>query len=94
MNTKDGKLEADKNISQKCFHNRNGNCYYLLSDVTRCKGLCNMFTSFDPELRNKVNKKLKNQENKLGKNDPVDKYRLDIAYGYFPENDLTSQGVI
>ena len=76
--------EDDNSLVQKCFHNENGICNL---DKQRCELLpCQQFKSFDQDLRNKINGKIKQQENKIKGTHPVDKYALDIAFGCFPED--------
>lgn len=76
--------EYDKSLVQKCYHNKNGMCDL---DNTQCE-LCQQFKSFDSELRKNINSKITQQENKIGKYNPVDKYALDIAFGSMPEGQL------
>ena len=76
--------EHDKSLVQKCFYNNNGICDL---DNCRCELLpCQQLKSFDKDLRKEINGKIKKQENKVKKSNPVDKYALDIAFGCFPED--------
>lgn len=85
--------KKNRSLIQKCFYNKKGICHFLECDLVPCHDLCANFTSFDNVLKTSINKKIKNTVNRLGKNDPVDKYRLDIAFGFTPEND-NIQGVL
>jgi len=77
--------KGDKSLVQKCFYNKNGICDL---DGNRCELLpCQQFKSFDGELRKEINSKIRQQENKIGRHNPVDKYALDIAFGCMPEDE-------
>lgn len=79
-----------KSMQQLCFHNQQGECHYLECDVVRCNGICNMWCSFNKELKSEINKKIKE---KVGSTDPVTKYELDKAFSY-QSSDATIQGVL
>jgi len=73
----------DKSLVQKCSYNTDGICDL---DGQQCE-LCQQFKSRNRDLRREINSKIKQQENRVGKNRPVDKYALDIAFGCMPEDE-------
>ncbi len=42
----------DKPLNTTCIHYRDGDCYFVVSNPTKCK-LCFNFTTFDPEVKKK-----------------------------------------
>jgi len=64
-----------KALKERCFFNRHGICYFLVSDPEPCQEVCANFTSFDDALRKKVNARL-SAKDKIKKNKPVSAFHL------------------
>ena len=84
--------DLDKSIQQKCFHNRSGLCHFLESDLEPCCGLCANFKSLDIDLRNVVNRRLRGVD-KLRKTEPVDRYHLNLAFGFYPTDETVQKSI-
>lgn len=80
-----------KSLKERCFFNRHGICYFLVSDPEPCNEVCANFTSFDAALRKKVNARL-HVKDKVEKNSAVSAYHLSIAFGHKNKSKNTIQG--
>jgi len=81
-------MVSNDSLVTSCFYYKDGYCYYL--DKEKCIGLCPQWISFKPSIRNMVNKKL-DKKYRVNDTDPVDKWRLDKAFGYNITSRVTVQ---
>jgi hypothetical protein len=70
-----------KNLLQKCMHNKEDVCYLLANNPCTCEDICNFFCSFDEELRDTVNKRIRERRTERsgrlkGENPGVSKTRI------------------
>lgn len=80
------KKKYDSGIRQLCFHNEDGICSYLGSDLIPCDSLCNGFKSSNTALCNRINKKLKTND-KIKPNGLVTMWHINKAGGIYPDGD-------
>jgi hypothetical protein len=69
-----------------CFHNRHGTCFIDYKGDTPCRGVCDNYKAYNEDLKKRVNKKLI-RENRINNSDPVEKWHIDLAFGFIPLGD-------
>jgi hypothetical protein len=68
-----------------CFHNRHNTCYLGYQEIP-CRGLCENYKCYSEEMKKRVNKKLI-KDNRINNSDPVEKWHVDLAFGFIPLGD-------